>query len=109
MIAVDTNVLRHYLCGTIDSYTATVAEAINTYEALLPPIVLTEALSDPRITTNDIYRTRSLPLLPLYDGYWDRTGDLRRRLLQEARGAPIADCLIAQACIDSDFPLLTYD
>src|SRR5947208_7489854 len=101
MIAVDTNVLRHYLWGTIDSYTAMVAEAINTDEALLPPIVLTEALSDPQITAGDIYRTHSVPLLLLYDGYWSRTGDLRRRLIQQARSAPIADCLIAQACIDS--------
>lgn len=109
MIAVDTNVLRHYLHGTIDSYTAMVAEAINTHEALLPPIVLTEALRDPQITASEIYRTLLVPLMPLYNGYWDRAGDLRRRLIQEARSAPIADCLIAQACIDSDFPLLTYD
>ena len=109
MIAVDTNVLRHYLHGTIDSYTVMVAEAINTHEALLPPIVLTEALSDPQITASDIGRTLSVPLMPLYNGYWDRAGDLRRRLIQAARGAPIADCLIAQACIDGDFPLLTYD
>jgi predicted nucleic acid-binding protein len=109
MIAVDTNVLRHYLWGTIDSYTAIVAEAINTDEASLPPIVLTEALSDPQITEHDVYRTLAVPLVPLYLGYWDRAGDLRRRLIQAARSAPIADCLIAQACIDVDVPLLTYD
>lgn len=109
MIAVDTNVLRHYLRGRIDSYTATVAEAINADEAFLPPIVLTEALSDPQITDYDVYRTLTVPLVPLYNGYWDRAGDLRRRLIQAERSAPIADCLIAQACIDSDFPLLTYD
>src|SRR6476469_1709126 len=109
MIAVDTNVLRHYLRGRIDSYTAMVAEAINADEASLPPIVLTEALSDPQITEHDVYRTLAVPLVPLYLGYWDRAGDLRRRLIQGARSAPIADCLIAQACIDVDLPLLTYD
>jgi predicted nucleic acid-binding protein len=53
--------------------------------------------------------TRSLPLLDLFDGYWFRAGNLRRRLLSRERTAPLADCLIAQACIDADVPLLTYD
>jgi predicted nucleic acid-binding protein len=48
-------------------------------------------------------------LLPLRNGYWFRAGKLRRQLLLNKRSAPIADCLIAQACIDSNVPLLTYD
>ena len=109
MIAIDTNVLRHFVRGRIDSYTVMVAEAIHAYEAFLPPIVLTEALSDPQLTANDLDKTLEIPLVRMYDGYWRRAGDLRRRLIREARSAPIADCLIAQSCIDSDLPLLTYD
>jgi predicted nucleic acid-binding protein len=51
----------------------------------------------------------SLPLLPIHDGYWQRTGDLRAQLLRAGRKAKLADCLIAQACIDNDAPLITYD
>ena len=109
MIAVDTNVLRRYLRGVIDSHTALVAEAINTREAYLPPIVFTEALSDRYLREDEFEMTRELPLLGLLNGYWFRTGNLRRKLLSEDRSAPIADCLIAQACIDADVPLVTYD
>lgn len=109
MIAVDTNVLRRYLRGVIDSHTALVAEAINTREAYLPPIVFTEALSDRDLREDEFEMTRELPLLGLLNGYWFRAGNLRRKLLSEDRSAPIADCLIAQACIDADVPLVTYD
>lgn len=109
MIAVDTNVLRRYLRGTIDSHTPLLAEALFNGEALLPPVVQTEALSARDLTQNEIDRTRQIRLLPLLDGYWYRTGKLRRDLYWRERTAPIADCLIAQACIDFDVPLLTYD
>ncbi|HEY4640744.1 MAG TPA: PIN domain-containing protein [Thermoanaerobaculia bacterium] len=109
MIAVDTNVLRRYLRGVIDGQTAMLAEAINTGEAYLPPVALTEALSDRDLRDDDFEVTRSLPLLQLYYGYWFRAGSLRRKLAARSRSAPIADCLIAQACIDVNVPLLTFD
>ena len=31
------------------------------------------------------------------------------QLLRNGRKAKLADCLIAQACIDNDAPLITYD
>jgi len=109
MIAVDTSVLRRFLSGTIDSCTPLLAEAMAYGQAALPPIVLTEALSDRYVTVDDIDTTLSIPLLPLRKGYWIRAGNLRRHLISQERAAPIADCLIAQACIDSNVPLLTYD
>lgn len=109
MIAVDTNVLRRYFRGVIDSHTAIVAEAINSDDAFLPPIVLTEAMSNPDLHDHEFVRTCSLPLLTLFHGYWLRAGNLRRQLITDHRAAPIADCLIAQACIDAGVPLLTDD
>ena len=109
MIAVDTNVLRRYLNGVIDGYTPVLVEALSYEEAFLPPIVLTEALSDRDATPIDIDATLKFPLLTLRNGYWFRAGNLRRSLYWRDRSAPIADCLIAQACIDANIPLLTYD
>ena len=109
MIAVDTSVLRRFLSGTIDSCTPHLAKAMAYGQAALPPIVLTEALSDRYVTIDDVDTTLSIPLLPLRNGYWLRAGNLRRNLISSDRAAPIADCLIAQACIDSNVPLLTYD
>jgi predicted nucleic acid-binding protein len=109
MIAVDTSVLRRYFGGEIDHCTPILAEALAYQEALLPAIVLTEALSDRWLTDDEIDATLEIPLLPVYDGYWYRAGNLRRDLLATDRKAPAVDCLIAQACIDGDIPLLTYD
>jgi len=109
VIAVDTNALRHYLRGRIDSYTPVVAQAVNNGDAALPPIVLTEALSEVHLAPAEIDETVRIALLPLFDGYWFRAGNLRRDLLAIKRSAPLGDCLIAQACIDADVPLLTYD
>ena len=109
MIAVDTSVLRRFLNGTIDSCTPLLVEAMAYAQAVLPPIVLTEALSDQYVTGDDVATTLSIPLLPLRKGYWFRAGNLRRNLISLELAAPIADCLIAQACIDSNVPLLTYD
>jgi len=109
MIAVDTSVLRRFLSGTIDSHTPVLAEAMAYGQAALPAIVVTEALSDRYVTVDDIDTTLSFPVLPLRKGYWVRAGNLRRHLISQERSAPIADCLIAQACIDSNIPLLTYD
>lgn len=109
MIAVDTNVLRRYFRGVIDSHTAMVADAINSDDAFLPPIVLTEAMSTSDLRDHEFIKTCSLPLLTLFNGYWLRAGNLRRQLITDHRTAPIADCLIAQACIDADVPLVTDD
>jgi len=86
-----------------------VAAAIHSNDAFLPPIVFTEAISNSDLREHEFVETCSLPLLTLFHGYWLRAGNLRRQLITEHRSAPIADCLIAQACIDAGVPLLTDD
>jgi len=109
MIAIDTSSLKRYLAGEVDLDTALVGRAVVTGEAVLPPIVLTEGLSDPDLTDEDAEFLRSLPLLRLYGGYWARAGNLRRDLLVNRLAKDTPDCLVAQACIDADVPLITYD
>ena len=84
-------------------------DALDSGVATLPPVVLTELLSNPKITTAASEYVAGVPLLPLLDGYWRRAAILRADLLRQRFKAELADCLIAQSCIDHDIPLITYD
>jgi predicted nucleic acid-binding protein len=83
--------------------------AFDSHRLLLPPPVLSEALSDPQLGIEKAALIRRLPLLPLFDGYWQRAGIMRAWLKREGYKGVLADCLIAQACIDTRVPLITYD
>ena len=50
-----------------------------------------------------------LPVLEITEGYWQRAGLLRARLLARGRRARLADSLIAQSCLDHDLSLVTRD
>ncbi len=76
---------------------------------MLPPIVLSEALSSPAVEQEFVQFVLTLPLLDLEEGYWKRAGDLRRNVLSDGNKAKLADALIAQVCIDNNAPLITHD
>ena len=95
--------------GFIDRATQAARRAIDKGALHLPPIVVTELLSNPRITDAAVAYIATLPVLELFDGFWERAGQLRRTLRAENKRAGLADCLIAQSCIDNDVPLITYD
>lgn len=86
-----------------------VASALDHQQLALPPVVLTELLSDPGITTNVRNLLASLPILELDAGYWARAGQLRAKILKTRRKARIEDALIAQSCLDQGVPLVTRD
>ncbi len=50
-----------------------------------------------------------MPCFNLKEGYWVRTGELRRMLHRPGHKAHLGDALVAQCCIDYDVPLLTRD
>src|SRR5690242_6954987 len=77
--------------------------------AVFPPVVITELLSNPNITDAARVLVSNTPLLPLHDGYWLRAAALRADLKRRGLKAEVADCLIAQSCLDHDIPLITYD
>ena len=109
MIGVDTSSLRRYLRNDVSGATARIARAVTIGEVMLPPIVLTEALSDVNLSEGDRRRTLDLPLMPLFHGYWYRAGNLRHWLFENRLKAPAADCLVAQACLDMGIPLISSD
>jgi predicted nucleic acid-binding protein len=78
-------------------------------DVVLPPVVLTEMLSDFRLPERHRTTLLSLPLLDLLPEYWQRVGATRASVLKHGLRARLADALIAQSCIDHDVALITRD
>jgi len=109
LIALDTSAFARLLDGETDVTSTAARDALNAGDAHLPPVVLTELLSNPWIVESAVSYVSSVPLLELFDGYWRRAASLRADLKRRGLKAEVADCLIAQSCIDHDIPLITYD
>jgi predicted nucleic acid-binding protein len=109
MIAADTSSLVAYLAGDKGSDVETLDRALVSQVLLLPPMVITEVLSDPKLPSSVRARLMMLPLLPIQPGYWGRAGAIRARLLSLKLKARIGDALIAQSCIDHNLALITRD
>lgn len=109
MIAVDTSSLVAYLAGGAGPDVKAVDLALNDGQACLPPVVLTELLSDPKLPNEVATILRQIPLLQISEGYWDRAGQLRSKVISHKRRARLADSLIAQTCLDHDLALITRD
>ncbi len=89
--------------------TALVESALADHQACLPPVVLTELLSDPKLPRNVSALLSQLPLLDTDAAFWERAGRLRAKLISGQHRARLADTLIAQSCIDHDVRLVTRD
>ncbi|MGQ0663521.1 MAG: PIN domain-containing protein [Pseudomonadota bacterium] len=109
MIAVDTSTLIAYLAGEGGRDVEAMDLALAHNQARLPPVVVTETLSAPNAPALLARLILALPILDIGDGYWQRAGQLRRRILARGLKAPLADALICQSCLDHELPLLTRD
>ena len=109
MIAVDTSSLIAYLSGERGADVEATALALEHRQAALPPVVLTEIVSDPVLSPDVKTLLAELPMLDLLDGYWERAGLLRARMLAQGRKARLADTLITQSCLDHEVELVTRD
>jgi predicted nucleic acid-binding protein len=101
MIALDSSALIAYLRGAKTAAAAGVVLAER--QACLPPVVLTELLSDPTLSKDVASLISDFARLDLSDGYWQRAGALRSRVLAAGHRARLAETLIAQSCIDLPF------
>ena len=109
MIALDTSSLVHYLAGSDGKDVDAVDAALAQSQACLPPVVLSEVLSDPKLPQRLEAALLRIPVLPLKPGYWERAGRLRTKAISGGHKAKLADTLIAQACLDHEVPLVTRD
>lgn len=86
-----------------------VATMLDQGQIAVPPVVLTEMLSEPRLQRATIEALSALPLLNVLDGYWTRAGLLRSKLIAAGHKSKVADALVAQSCIDHRVALITND
>ena len=109
MIAVDTSTLIAYLAGESGRDVETLDAALLNNEAGLPPVVIAEVLGARERSGRVEELVVALPVLEITDGYWERAGRTRSRLVNRGLRALLADALICQSCLDHEVALLTRD
>lgn len=109
MIAVDTSTLSALFAGDQGKDVELLADSLARGDVRLPPVVLTEILSDPAAAKLLAPRLVDLELLDISEGYWQRAGEARAKVRARGLKAKVADALIAQSCIDHDVALITRD
>jgi predicted nucleic acid-binding protein len=109
LIAIDSSSWIAYLTGRGGRDVDAICVALEDEEAALPPVVLTELLSDPALSIEAARFFKELPLLTVVEGYWERAGFLRARVVAAGRKARMGDVLVAQSCLDYKVPLITRD
>lgn len=109
MIAADTSSIVAFLEGQQGEDTDIIQSALDHQQLALPPVVLTEILSDPALPRAVRTLLAGLPILDLEPGFWERAGLLRASVLGQKKKARVADALIAQSCLDQSTPLVTRD
>lgn len=109
MVAVDTSSLIAFLRGEEGPDVERVDQALEENQAVLPPVVLTEILSDPKLAREVRKLIEELPILETRTGFWQRAGMTRAKVLARRLRARLADTLISQSCLDHGVPLITRD
>jgi hypothetical protein len=109
VIAADTSSMIAFLQGDPGEDAELIQSALDHQQLALPPVVLTELLSDPAIPRPVRTLLCGLPILNVEPGYWERAGTLRAAVLKQKKKARVADALIAQSCLDQVSPLVTRD
>lgn len=109
MAAVDSSTLIAFIGGDQGDDVALFVAKAAAGGIALPPAVLAEVLSDPRLPDEHRRVILELPLLAVLDGFWLRVAAIRAVLLSRRLRARLADALIAQSCIDHDVALITRD
>ena len=106
VVAVDSSTLIAFIQGDrgadVEAFDAALGRNV-----VLPPVVLTEILSQPKLPVPHHEMLLAFPLLEILPGYWERAAAARSTVLAKKNGARLADALIAQSCIDHDVTLIT--
>jgi predicted nucleic acid-binding protein len=109
MIAADTSSWIAFLEGDLGQDAELLKQALTDHQILMVPVVLTELLSGPLLSSSAAETLAAVPMIDLAPGYWQRAGLLRAKVLSAGRKARLGDALIAQTCVDRNVPLLTRD
>jgi len=109
MVAIDTSTLIAYIQGDSGLDVERFDAALTANAAFLPPVVLTEMLSEPRLPKEHRNLVLRLPSLVVTDGYWLRAAAARAAVIAHKLRARLPNALIAQSCMDHDLALVTRD
>ena len=109
MIAADTSTWIAFLQGSSGPDVELLDRALADRQILMPPVVLTEILSDPKLPGETADSLADLPLIEPSSDFWRRAGALRAGVLARKRKARLGDALIAQSCLDAGVALVTRD
>jgi predicted nucleic acid-binding protein len=109
VIAADTSTWVAFFHGARGADIEVLDLALRDQQVVMPPVVLTELLSDPKLPAAVASTLSEVPLVEIGGGYWQRAGELRARVLAARRKARLGDALIAQSCVDRGIPLVTRD
>lgn len=109
MIAADTSTWIAFLEGSTGVDVQLLDQGLQDRQVLMIPVVLTELLSDPKLTLPVAKTLSDIPLIEIQPGFWERAGFLRATVLAQRRKARLGDALIAQTCLDRNIPLITRD
>jgi predicted nucleic acid-binding protein len=109
VIAADTSIWIAFFQGETGADIELLDQALRDRQVVMVPVVLTELLSEPKLSAEVAKTLSQLLLLEIDAGYWQRAGELRAKVLAKRRKARLGDALIAQSCVDRGIPLLTRD
>ena len=109
MITADSSTWVAFLQGDRGEDSQLLQKVLQDRQVLMAPAVLTELLSAPQLPSSVAATLSEIPLIEVTDGYWERAGMLRAKVLARHRKARLGDALIAQSCIDRGIPLITRD
>jgi len=109
MIAADTSTWIAFFEGAKGQDVDLLDLALQERQVVMPPVVLTELLSDPQLPSGVAKMFSDVPMIEIEEGFWQRAGNLRAKVLSKRRKARLGDALIAQSCIDRGVRLLTRD
>lgn len=108
-VAIDTSSWVAYLNGEQGNDVELVEQLLESNQVLMPPVVLSELLSDPKLPTEVERLLVRVPMLEIKEDYWLRAGKLRAAVLKKRHRVHLADALIATNCLDHRVTLLTRD
>lgn len=109
MIAADTSTWIAFLEGQRGADVEVLDKSLADRQVVMPPVVLTELLSDARLPSALAEMLTDIPRIDPANDYWIRAGKLRAKVLASRRKARLGDALIAQSCLDAAVPLITRD
>ena len=109
MIAVDSSTFVAFIEGNRGADVSSFIIGLQAGDVVLPPVVLSEILSDPLLPAEHRGLVMKVAVLDLIEGYWIRAADSRAKMLSQKLRARLPDTLIAQSCIDHNVPLITRD